>query len=387
LPTSTQTPTTGTQLITKTYGDGTYAITAGTGNLFNTIRMGYIDLTSQSGTYTITSANIVPTYFFNPLSNTVYTVQLPTITSSLYGYLVSFVCPTTSAQVLLQASGTANQGLILTGYAAQITSYTMYNFTTMQYMATSAGWVSYKPEFTQYFAYAVGTNPSYTLYGNLSIPYYSTNSVVIGTNTTSQGVPTTIYGNLSVLSAGTTAPVITMGGLLTLNQITGDLFHVANAGSSTAYFYANSSATIGYWTGSVNNWTMTNTGALNCSTVSCTSINNTYSTGTSFQTASFTISAPFYPVYSLAPTANMTITLPTAASTNVGITLLFKRTGGTTTTTINSASSNIIPVNSTTTTTNVILTSSGTVATAYTARITCCQTGTSTYSWFFMGNV
>ena len=80
--------------------------------------------------------------------------------------------------------------------------------------------------------------------------------------------------------------------------------------------------------------------------------------------------------YSLAPTANMTITLPTAGTSYTGVRILFRRVGGTVTTTVNSASSNIL--NSSNTATNVILAGS-----AYSREIVCLYNGTA-YNWYYV---
>jgi hypothetical protein len=73
----------------------------------------------------------------------------------------------------------------------------------------------------------------------------------------------------------------------------------------------------------------------------------------------------------------MTITLPTASLSLIGVRIQFRRTGGTTTTTINSASSNIYPNNSLTLT-NAIMASG-----VYTAVIYCTYITASTYGWYF----
>jgi len=98
----------------------------------------------------------------------------------------------------------------------------------------------------------------------------------------------------------------------------------------------------------------------------------TLTTGTSLS-----ISTPIYEIYPLAPTANLTITLPTASASLIGVRIQFRRTGGTTTVTINSASSNIYPNNSLTLTNSIM--ASG----VYTAVIYCTYVTASTYAWYF----
>ena len=92
--------------------------------------------------------------------------------------------------------------------------------------------------------------------------------------------------------------------------------------------------------------------------------------------ATLTISSPYYANYPLAPTANMTITLPAASATTAGLRFQFRRTGGTTTTTINSATSNIYP-NASLTLTNIIL-----AASSYTISVYCTSDGTTGYAWY-----
>ena len=108
-------------------------------------------------------------------------------------------------------------------------------------------------------------------------------------------------------------------------------------------------------------------------------INNQYinSSFTLTTGTTLSISAPFYEIYPLAPTANLTITLPAASATYIGVRIQFRRTGGTTTTTITSATSNIYPNNSLTLTNSIM--ASG----VYTANIYCTYVTASTYGWYF----
>lgn len=91
--------------------------------------------------------------------------------------------------------------------------------------------------------------------------------------------------------------------------------------------------------------------------------------------ASLTISGTIYPVYCLAPTANMTITLPTASGLYDGAVICFCRVGGTNTVTVNSATSNIY--NNSLTLTNVIL-----FARQYYRQIIC-QSNNGVYGWYY----
>jgi hypothetical protein len=108
-------------------------------------------------------------------------------------------------------------------------------------------------------------------------------------------------------------------------------------------------------------------------------INNQYvhSSFTLTTGTTLSISSPFYEIYPLAPTANLTITLPAASATYIGVRIQFRRTGGTTTTTITSATSNIYPNNSLTLTNSIM--ASG----VYTAIIYCTYVTATTYAWYF----
>jgi len=98
----------------------------------------------------------------------------------------------------------------------------------------------------------------------------------------------------------------------------------------------------------------------------------TLTTGTTLS-----IGVPIYEIYPLAPTSNLTITLPTPTISLIGVRIQFRRTGGTATVTIISATSNIYPNNSLT------LTSSIMASGVYTAIIYCTYITASTYGWFF----
>jgi hypothetical protein len=105
--------------------------------------------------------------------------------------------------------------------------------------------------------------------------------------------------------------------------------------------------------------------------------NNQYFNGVStLRTGGFTVSLPYYEIYPLAPTANITITLPAASASLLGIRLRFRRVGGTITTVVSSSSSNIYPNNSFTPN-NVLL-----GASVLNNVITCMYLTSTTYGWF-----
>lgn len=111
-----------------------------------------------------------------------------------------------------------------------------------------------------------------------------------------------------------------------------------------------------------------------------TTVQNQYlSSSAPFQTASFTVSAPYFEVYPLAPTATMTITLPAASATLLGLQMTFRRTAGTSTVAVNSATSNLYPTNSFTAVNTIMLGTSGFMRT-----IVCSYLTASTYGWFIL---
>jgi hypothetical protein len=106
-------------------------------------------------------------------------------------------------------------------------------------------------------------------------------------------------------------------------------------------------------------------------------IANQYFNGVStLRTGGFTVSLPYYEIYPLAPTANITISLPPASASLLGIRIRFRRVGGTITTTVSSSSANIYPNNSFTPN-NVLLASN-----ALNVIITCIYLTSTTYGWF-----
>ena len=90
----------------------------------------------------------------------------------------------------------------------------------------------------------------------------------------------------------------------------------------------------------------------------------------------FSVTAPYYEIYALAPTSNIIVTLPTASSALLGIRIRFRRVGGTITTTVNSASANIYP-DTGFTPNNILL-----PANVLNNVITCLYLTTTTYAWF-----
>ena len=95
------------------------------------------------------------------------------------------------------------------------------------------------------------------------------------------------------------------------------------------------------------------------------------------RTTAFTISSPFFHIYPVNPTANLTITLPVAGATNLGTTFTIRRVGGTATTTIISASSNIYPFTSFTAGNSIL------GGSQYTTTIVCAYlNNTPTFGWF-----
>jgi hypothetical protein len=104
---------------------------------------------------------------------------------------------------------------------------------------------------------------------------------------------------------------------------------------------------------------------------------NQYFNGVStLRTGAFTVSSPYYEIYPLAPTVNMTITLPPASASLLGIRIRFRRVGGTITTVVSSSSSNIYPNNSFTPN-NVLLASN-----VLNNVVTCMYLTSTTYGWF-----
>ena len=89
----------------------------------------------------------------------------------------------------------------------------------------------------------------------------------------------------------------------------------------------------------------------------------------------YSIVSPFYETYCIGPTVNMTITLPVASASNLGVKIIIRRTSGTSTVTVNSASANIYQLNNTLS--NVIL-----PASAYLCYLNSCFLTSTTYGWF-----
>jgi hypothetical protein len=86
-------------------------------------------------------------------------------------------------------------------------------------------------------------------------------------------------------------------------------------------------------------------------------------------------SPPYYDIYPLAPTAGITLTLPTASFNLLGVCITFRRVGGTATVVITS-SSNIYPTTSFTSTTTLLASNARTVT------ICCTYLTETTYGWF-----
>ena len=106
-------------------------------------------------------------------------------------------------------------------------------------------------------------------------------------------------------------------------------------------------------------------------------IKNQYLNGCdTLRAVNFSVTAPYFEFYPIAPTANQTITLPPASLSLLGVRLLFRRVGGTITVTVNSASANIYPNNSFTP--NNVLLQSNTLNVV----ITCAYRTSTTYGWF-----
>ena len=106
-------------------------------------------------------------------------------------------------------------------------------------------------------------------------------------------------------------------------------------------------------------------------------IKNQYLNGCdTLRAVNFSVTAPYFKFYPIAPTANQTITLPPASLSLLGVRLLFRRVGGTITVTVNSASANIYPNNSFTP--NNVLLQSNTLNVV----ITCAYRTSTTYGWF-----
>jgi uncharacterized protein YjbI with pentapeptide repeats len=89
----------------------------------------------------------------------------------------------------------------------------------------------------------------------------------------------------------------------------------------------------------------------------------------------YAIVSPFYETYCVGPTVNMTITLPPASASTLGIKIVIRRTSGTQTVTVNSASANIYQLNNTLS--NVIL-----PASAHLCYLNSCFLTSTTYAWF-----
>jgi hypothetical protein len=92
--------------------------------------------------------------------------------------------------------------------------------------------------------------------------------------------------------------------------------------------------------------------------------------------ATLTIQTPIYEIYPLSPSGNMTITLPNASLSLIGVRIQFRRVVTNNTNTIKSNSSNIYPNNSMTAG-DIIM-----AANVYTAVIYCTYVTTTTYGWF-----
>jgi len=168
-------------------------------------------------------------------------------------------------------------------------------------------------------------------------------------------------------------------------------FSKTTAGNSTALYLDDTTSPLTYTPSTSTLTATTFSGALSGNSTTSTNATNIISGTTNIQQqsqyvhSSFTlttgttlsISTPLYEIYPLAPTANLTITLPAASASLIGVRIQFRRTGGTTTTTITSASSNIYPNNSLTLSNSIM--ASG----VYTAVIYCTYVTASTYAWYF----
>jgi hypothetical protein len=223
----------------------------------------------------------------------------------------------------------------------------------------------------------VDTSTNQTVGG---IKTFSSAPVMSGASITSGSIGQTQLSNgyVDLSSNQSIAGNKTFSNITTYTALSGDMLHALNGGVATQYFYINSGANIGYWNGSSVIWSISPAGSISATSITTNTaqINNenTFSCA-SLQTGNFTISAPFSQIYPVAPTANQTITFPTASATNLGVQFTIRRVGGTTTTTVSSASSNIYPSNSLTA--GLALLASG----AYSITVGCSYITASTYGW------
>jgi hypothetical protein len=129
----------------------------------------------------------------------------------------------------------------------------------------------------------------------------------------------------------------------------------------------------------INGYTTINGNSLSTTNLTVTTnplIKNQYINSCSIlRVGNFTVSTPYNELYPLSPTANQTITLPTASFALLGIRFRFRRVGGTSTVAINSASSNIYQ-NTGFTATNVLIASGN-----FNVVVTCSYITSTTYGW------
>jgi len=191
---------------------------------------------------------------------------------------------------------------------------------------------------------------------NTGVGYNALNKVTSGTGNTGIG-----YNSGITLTTGTNCTFIGTGADASLNNLT-------------------QSCAIGYGAlAFANNQIVFGTLAETIYIPGLLQVSNQYvhSSSATIQVASFTISAPFYEIYPVAPSgANITITLPAASAAYLGVRFTVRRVAGTATNTVSSASSNILPTNSFTASSTIL------AAGSYTANI-CCTiiASTPTYSW------
>lgn len=194
--------------------------------------------------------------------------------------------------------------------------------------------------------------------------------ITIGTTSNSYNKLVSNCATNTFTNATTVSGALTANGGISTTTATASGLITASAGVVSTALPASNQMTFS----TALSLTCSGIGALYCS--ASPRIKGQYKNASIFSAAAtLSLGSIVYPYYCLAPTANMTITLPTAAAGFDGARIVFRRTGGTVTTTVNSASSNIL--NLTNAATNVIL-----AASAY-ARAIVCLNNNGTYNWYY----
>lgn len=336
LPTSTLTPTTSTQLITKGYADATYQ-TSGS-------------YASLSATQTFTGVNTFNNSFVANCPVTTGSIQLQyngvtMIEISQYALYSPISISPDFSQISFNYTPVFRSNLVLdNGYT--------FGFGTSGY---GAGYI------------VIGVGSSLTnagdIYTNTLEPNGTSSSVSLYTTLTSSltfgNASATLTSNFSTntFSGSVGLASATFSG--TLNSISTTVFGYISTLSSNAQTQI---------TNIINGTT-----AITVNNQNIRKSSPTLVTGTTLNLSSGTI----YDVYSIAITATLTITLPTITASNLGQRISFRRVGPTTTITAISSATNIYPTTSNTAQTT-ILASGGYSTTIFSAVLT----STPTYGWF-----